>query len=143
MPDKTKNIMQKNKARKGFKWIFILLFVLLIIATSWYIYFNNIGKKAVEYTGDFKAGLNESHYGAYRGVYEVWPGREAAVVSFSADSGKLVQFNIDKLMQTPGYKIEQDIEERVQSSGELEFDAVSGATYSSFFIKAAIRKALE
>lgn len=135
--------MQKNKTRKGFKWMLILLFLLLIIAASWYIYFNNVGKKAVEYTGDFKAGLNESHYGAYHGVYEVWPGREAAVVSFSADSGKLVQFSIDKLMQSPGYKIEQEIEEKVRESGELDFDAVSGATYSSYFIKAAIRKALE
>ncbi|MCF8235806.1 MAG: FMN-binding protein [Bacteroidales bacterium] len=135
--------MKKNKAYKGIKWIIILLLVLLIVAAAWYLYFNNIGNKAVAYTGDYKAKLKSSHYGAYRGVYEVWPGTEAAIVSFSADSGKLVQFNIDKLMQTPGYKIEQEIEEKVRTSGELEFDAISGATYSSYFIKAAIRKALE
>lgn len=133
--------MAKNKKRSGVrKFIYLLIFIIIVVVAI-YFYYNNVGKTARIYVDDYIVVLDSTNHGTYMGVYEAWPGITAASVSFSVDSGKLVQFDVIKVFTIMGGGVEDSIASVVEESGELDFDAISGATHSSYFIKAAIKNA--
>ncbi len=103
---------------------------------------NVAGSKANQFVGSFRLQVDSLTDQTYTGRYSVW-GLTAAEVSFTVASGKLKEFRLNRVLSTPGYGIRQKITDTVTVSGNLDFDAISQATVSSNFVKAAIKDAVQ
>ena len=128
--------------KKTRKLILRLLILIMIILIAGYIMFNNAGKKADIYVGDYTPELENLSDGSYTGTYKHPIMGKLADVEFTIFQGTVIHFQFRKLFCTPGYSIEKEITEFILNGNTLSFDALSGATKSSFFAKAAIKKAI-
>ena len=100
------------------------------------------GYKAAQTAGkeDFEEEILAD--GDYSGEYRFFGVKTAASVQFSIRDKKLYRFNIDKILSTPGHDVKEHILHAIKPGGDLNFDAVSGATVSSQFVRAAIKNAV-
>ena len=119
----------------------IVLFIFLIVA--FFIFFSRIGKAAQNYVGDFKPDVKKLADGKYIGSFMYINERISSEVTFEIKDSSLWLINFDKLYGSPVLGAQQKVIDRIDSLKNLDFDAVSGATVTSMFAKAAIKNAIE
>jgi uncharacterized protein with FMN-binding domain len=100
------------------------------------------GKKAEKEVGNFKPVTTDLPDGTYTGHYKAFGAIDAACVEFAIEDRKVKTFSLNKVLETPGHSGSELIINEIDRSKNLDFDAVSGATRTSFFIKAGIKDAL-
>lgn len=120
--------------------IFILSFVITAIIINQVIKIAN--KKAQDYTFNFTPNINYLQDGNYQGSYR-FIGISLAEICFTLNNNELSFVEIPKLFQTPGSLYKKEIQNKLQLNKSLDLDAISGATRTSNFVKAAIKDAIE
>lgn len=124
-----------------FRIIFSLALFLIAGIIATYVLFIIAGRKATNITEDFSPDITRINDGLYQGEF-TFLGVTRAKVAFEIRKGKLVELSFEKLSETPGYGAAFTIISVIKSNSKLDFDAVSGATITSNFAKAAIKDAL-
>lgn len=124
----------------------IVLYVLAAVAlvlVGVLVVFNLAGRDAAKYTGEFVPDMSEIMDGNYEGEYHFLLDKLGAMVRFEVKNRKLLHCEFDQLFGTIGYGAPETIQANISQRKNLDFDAISGATMTSNFAKAAIRNALE
>jgi uncharacterized protein with FMN-binding domain len=100
-------------------------------------------KNAQLYIQDFTPSTSSLPDGNYIGKYKAYKLFTMSKVEFTVQNGIIIDVSIDKLLHTPGSAYKDDIEKKIRQNKALEIDAVTGATRTSNFAKAAIKNAIE
>ncbi len=129
--------------RKAVNIILLILIIIVIIAGAGFIIFHSAGKSAEKHTADFKPVTEELEDGYYKGDFKTFMGIVKTEVEFGIKDSTLIKFELLKLATTPGYGVEEKILSSINTTGDLNFDAVSGATHSCSFVRAAVKDAIE
>ena len=122
--------------------ISIGIFFLVLIISGIYI-FNKAGSEAAEYVAEFRPDLETLADGTYHGDFSYLGGRFEARVKFIVKDHKLLGCDFEKLFSTPGHSAPYMVSTIIDQTEELDFDAISGASITSQFAKAAIKNAIE
>jgi len=117
--------------------------VIAIFIVAGLVTLNLAGKNAAEFIGDFKPVMKEIENGKYEGEYSFLLDKIGAEISFEVKEGRLVNYEFGRLYSTIGYGAFENVRSQIDKNNDLNFDAVSGATITSNFAKAAIKNALE
>ncbi|MBI9054121.1 MAG: FMN-binding protein [Bacteroidales bacterium] len=124
---------------------YILIFSASFILTP--ILFTSLIKKAndnsKEYLSNFNPVTSNLVDGVYKGKYKAFRIITLSKVEFEIENGQVKTFNLLKLFRSPGSIYKDEFEIRIQNSKRLEIDAISGATRTSNFAKAAIKSAID
>lgn len=124
---------------RKFKYLLILLSVTLLFAG--YQYFKQAGIQAYRYVGTSKVTLDKLPNGSYSGTFQPFNLISLAKVKFRIDGGKVKDFSIPRLVVSPWNQVKSPITDSVEVNQSVHFDAISGATRSSYFVKAALHNA--
>ncbi|MBD3419992.1 MAG: FMN-binding protein [Chitinivibrionales bacterium] len=122
--------------------IAIVIAILFFGFISQFVMLQVAGQKAEAHVGNFAPAATLFSDGTYRGEYKPFGFLTGARVEFEISDNSLSRFEIQKLHTTPGYGVKPRISARIDSTGALNFDAITGATISSYFTKAAIKNTL-
>jgi uncharacterized protein with FMN-binding domain len=114
--------------------------ILIVILVAFLIFYL-AGVKAENFVGDFQPDISQLQDGRYHGTFS-YLGNTKAEIEFEIREGKLVDPQIILLSSTPGYGADYGIKTQINSKKTLNFNAVSGATITSNFARAAIRNAI-
>ncbi len=123
--------------------MFVILLIIIISYAAGLFIFKKTGTVAAEQTKYFIPLTNELEDGLYSGRFRTFMGLVGASTEFEIRDSLLADFRLLKLTSTPGYGIEEKITSAVNSSGDLNFEATTGATHSASYAKAAIKNAIE
>jgi len=123
-----------------FLYLLGLIAVLIVVSL---IMFNIAGKRANSYIGDFRPDVSSLKDGTYKGSYSYLIERVGAKITFDVNQGKLGKYQFEKLYGTLGYGAPNSVKAQIDLRRNLDFDAVSGATVTSNFAKAAIKNAID
>jgi uncharacterized protein with FMN-binding domain len=125
--------------KRNLKYLVITL--LLFLGFGGYQFYKHAGLKAYKFVGKNKIPIDSLSDGKYEGSFTSLHIIPLAKVKYEINKGELEDFSILFLMQTPFSKVKDSIQDSVYKSNSLKFDAVTGATRTSYFVKAAIHKA--
>ena len=124
---------------------YVLVFITSFLITP--IAINSFVKKANEeaklYVHKFNPSTSQLQNGTYHGKFKAFKFITMSKVEFAVKNGKVLHIKFKRMFHTPGSPYKEDIENRIMLSEKLEIDALTGATRTSNFAKAAIKNALE
>ncbi|HKL37706.1 MAG TPA: FMN-binding protein [Bacteroidales bacterium] len=120
---------------------YLMIVVVLTLLFSGYQYFKHAGLKAYHYVSRSEVALDSLDDGHYYGSFSPFDVIPLAQVTFQVSNGKVNEFKISRLVVTPWNKVKPALQDSVRSKKNLQFDSVTGATRSSFFVKAAVHNA--
>lgn len=127
--------------KRKIKYLLILLVV--TFAFLGYEYFKHAGTKAYYYVNNTEVSLDSLADGSYIGTFSPLNIIPVAKVQFNIENGKVEEFTISRLIVSPWNKVKPAIQKKVRETQSVRFDAISGATRSSFFVKAAVHQACQ
>jgi len=123
---------------------YLIVFLIAFIATP--ITGNLVIKKANEeakqLTQNFHPNITYLSDGFYQGKFKAFNLITLSHVEFTIKNNKIEKLRFKKMVHTPGYLSKKDIEAKIKNTKHLEIDAISGATRTSNFAKAAIKNAI-
>lgn len=125
--------------KRNLKYLMILLIVALFFGG--YQYFKHSGLQAYRHVSRSEVKLDSLPNGKYEGSYKPFNVMTLARVQFRVKEGKVRDFSIPRLIVSPWNTIKPAITDSIKNKQSLRFDAISGATRSSYFIKAALHNA--
>jgi uncharacterized protein with FMN-binding domain len=125
------------------RWLIIFSMIITVVVVVGWTMFYNAGKAAREYVGDFEVNTIQLQDARYHGVYEIWGFRTAAELEFTIKDGELDSFSFTTILNTPGHGAREEIIRRINKTNDLNFDAVTGATHTTYFARAAIKNAIQ
>jgi len=131
------------KIKKIIPYILVFLFSFLItpiLVTSFIKYLN---KKANEFILNFRPNTKQLEDGKYQGKFKVFRFISMSEVEFEITNGRVKYIEFKKMYHSPGSPYKENIETQIRQTQVLEVDAISGATRSSNFAKAAIKRAIK
>ena len=120
----------------------LLIFILISAVMLGYGIMQYAGHKAALAAADSSWEQTIPDDGHYTGTYRLF-GVKTACVQFNIRDRNLQTFGIGNLVTTPGHGVKSEIMDQIKINKNLRFDAVSGATISSQFVKAAITNAVK
>mgnify|MGYP006298354235 CR=1 FL=1 len=121
---------------------YLLITLLVIIAFGFYQTVKYAGSKAYSYVSNSNISIDSIPDGNYRGSFHLTKYISLAKIKFIIKDGKLDTLTIPHLLTTPFLNYKNEIRDSIIHEKNLQFDAVSGATRTSFYIKAAIHNAV-
>ena len=129
--------------RKAVNILFVVLLVLILLSAVGLLIFKKADSIATAKTGEFIPVTHTLDNGHYSGQFRTIMGLIKAKVEFEIKDSVLQKCEFVKLTSTPGYGVKEKIISSINSSGDLNFEAITGATQTSSFAKAAIKDAIE
>jgi uncharacterized protein with FMN-binding domain len=129
--------------KKVINILFAVLLVFIVLFTAGLLVFKKAGTIASNKTGDFIPVTHTLDDGLYSGQFRAIMGLVKAGVEFEIRDSVLNKCEFVRLTSTPGYGVKEKIITSINSSGDLDFEAITGATHTSSFAKAAIKDAVE
>lgn len=123
---------------------YLIVFLIAFIATPLIgnLAIKKANEEARQLTQNFHPNTTHLADGFYQGKFKVFNLITLSHVEFTIKNKKIEKLRFKKMFHTPGYLSKEDIETRIKNTKHLELDAISGATRTSNFAKAAIRNAL-
>lgn len=118
------------------------IFIVVLIVSGIYV-FRKAGSEAAEYVAEFRPNLEVLADGTYLGEFSYLGGRFKTRVKFIVKDHKLLGCDFEKLYSTPGHSAPYMVSSIIDQTEDLDFDAISGASITSQFAKAAIKNAIE
>lgn len=130
------------KFRKILPYVFVFIssFIITPFAITSFVKYAHI--KAQEYTEDFNPATSKLKDGIYKGHFRFFL-ITFSKVEFEIETGKVKSIDFKKMFHSPGSLYKKDIEFQIKRRKLLEVDAITGATRTSNFAKAAIKDATE
>lgn len=119
--------------------VFVISFLIAIFAIKQGA--KHANKKAQEFISNYTVNTNELSDGLYKGKFKYLL-FTMAEIEFTIKNGLATDIQLRKLFQTPGSLYKNEIEHRFNEDQTIELDAISGATRTSNFAKAAIKNAI-
>ena len=98
---------------------------------------------AREYVKQFKPATSNLPNGIYQGKFKAFNILTMAKVEFIIGNGVIKKITFNRLFHSPGAIYKDEIENKIIQAQKLEVNAISGATRTSNFAKAAIKNAIE
>ena len=120
---------------------YLLLTILIVFLFAGYQLIKQSGIKAYKYVNNRTMDYSISD-GQYNGSFNLWDNLVLAKVEFGISNGNIDTFAIPYLIDSPFKNVKKSVQDSIYKDSTLQFDAVSGATRSSFFVKAAILEAI-
>jgi len=130
----------KNKHVISYILIFAVSFGGTYLLINGFVKYSN--HKAEEYIRNFNPSQVTIQDGEYQGKFKVFA-ITVSSVKLTISEGKVSGIEFRRMMQSPGTSYKQDIEQSYLNNKNLDLDAITGATRTSNFAKAAIKNALE
>jgi uncharacterized protein with FMN-binding domain len=121
---------------------YLIVFLAVILTFIGYLFIKKSGVKAYQIIQKHSYTQDSLPKGNYSGAFEAY-NINFAKVKFVLRNGKIDSFEIPKVIHAPWIDVRTSVIDSIQSKNTLEFDAVTGASSSSLYIKAAIHKAIE
>lgn len=123
---------------------YILVFLLSFFATPAIImsFAKKANQQAKEFVQDFKPKTAQLPDGTYHGKYKAFGIITMAKVEFIVQNGFIITIEFKKMFHSPGSPYKENIENQIKQTKRLEVNAITGATRSSNFAKAAIKDAI-
>lgn len=118
------------------------LIITAIVMVGGLVIFSIASEHAEEYYITSKSELISSNSGVYIGEHKFANLLTFAKVQIKVVDGKIKDIDFIKLVNTPTHECKDEVMQRIVDSQEINFDAVSGATCTSNFAKAAVANAL-
>ncbi len=125
---------------RNFKYLLVTL--LVILAFFGYKLIQYSGIQAYKYVKSNSIELESIEDGNYTGKFTTLKFFPLAEVNIHISHGKVKDVSIPYLIATPFKGVKNSVKDSIKKSQSPRFDAVSGATRSSYFVKAAIHKAI-
>lgn len=124
---------------------YIIVFLISFFATPAIImsFAKKANEQAKEYVEDFKPKTSHLPDGTYYGKYKAFGIITMAKVEFTVQNGAIETIEFKKMFHSPGSPYKENIENQIKQTKRLEVNAITGATRSSNFAKAAIKKAIK
>ena len=126
-----------------YKILFTGIIVLILCYAGIRLFFSQIEKKASAYVGDYIPDTALLDDGRYIGHVGFLNNRLEARVEFIIEDHRLVGCNFEELFGTPGHQAPYLVKQKIDQTGKLDFDAVSGATMTDHLARAAIKNAID
>ena len=121
----------------------IVMAMLLLGYAGIKFFFFQLENRVAAFIGNFVPEVSRLEDGRYKGQFGMLNNRMEARVEFIVENHQLIACNFDKLFGTPGHKAPYLVKQKIDQIGKLDFDAVSGATLTSYMARAAIKNAIE
>ncbi|HRW63325.1 MAG TPA: FMN-binding protein [Bacteroidales bacterium] len=118
----------------------ISFFMAILLSRTFIVYADN---KAKDYIEDFNVSSLHVPDGEYSGNFKIFGVFAVAKVTFVMENSRIKEISFKRILHSPGKNYEIDIEKKILDNQDLELDAITGATRTSNFAKAAIKNALE
>jgi len=112
----------------------------ILLSRTFIVYADN---KAKDYIEDFNVSSLHVPDGEYSGNFKIFGVFAVAKVTFVMENSRIKEISFKRILHSPGKNYEIDIEKKILDNQDLELDAITGATRTSNFAKAAIKNALE
>lgn len=97
---------------------------------------------AKEYIQHFNPVTSDLPDGLYMGKFKLLKIFTLSNIEFKINNGFVEDVVIKKLFHSPGSPYKEEIEYQIKKTKKLEVNAISGATRTSNFAKAAIKNAI-
>lgn len=121
---------------------YLIVFLAVVLMFIGYLIIKETKVKAYQYVKQSTSLQDTLPEGNYSGSFKVY-NVEFAKVEFLIKNGKINNFKIPRVISVPWRKIRASVKDSVEKKNSLHFDAVTGATGSSLYIKAAIHEAIK
>jgi len=123
---------------------YLIVFLIAFIATPLIgkLVIKKANEEAKQFTQNFHPNTTQLSDGFYQGKFKVFNLITLSHVEFTIKNNKIKKLRFKKMFHTPGYLSKKDIETKIKNTEHLELDAISGATNTSNFAKAAIKNAI-
>ncbi|MEE4196360.1 MAG: FMN-binding protein [Bacteroidales bacterium] len=120
--------------------VFLVAFLATPLAGNWII--REASEQAKALTQDFHPDPSRLPDGFYEGRFKAFNLITFSRVTFHLKGGKIRSLEFKKMYHTPGYLSKKEIEATLKERQNLDLDALTGATRTSSFAKAAIKNAI-
>jgi uncharacterized protein with FMN-binding domain len=120
--------------------VFLASFIITPIIVTGII--KKANEQAREYGENFKPTTSNLPDGTYQGKYKAFGLITMSDVEFTVQNGVIETIEFKKMFHSPGSPYKENIENQIKESRKLEVNAISGATRTSNFAKAAIKDAI-
>lgn len=121
---------------------YLIVFLSITLLFVAYMFIKNTGVKAYRVIQHHTYNEDTLTEGKYNGSFEAY-NVKFAEINFSLDNGKVKEFKIPTLIHAPWINVKTSIIDTITKKDTLDFDAISGATGTSLYVKAAIRDAIK
>ena len=124
---------------------YLIVFLAIILFFIGYLFIKNSGVKAYQSIQQHAFIQDSLPKGKYGGTFQAYNITFAKVKFTITDdkNGKISTFKIPTLIRAPWISIKPSIINTITQKDSLEFDAISGATGTSLYVKAAIHEAVK
>lgn len=124
---------------------YILVFLISFFATPAIImsFAKKANQQAKEFVQDFKPRTAQLPDGTYEGKFKAFRLITMSKVEFTVQNGTIKSIEFKRMFHSPGSPYKETIENQIKQSKRLEVNAITGATRSSNFAKAAIKDAIK
>jgi len=130
---------KNKKMNRDLKYLLILLAVAAFFLG--FQYFKHAGIRAYQHVRRSSLSLDSLPNGRYSGSFRPFNLLPLAKVSFRVDGGQVKDFSIPRLVDAPWNQVKHSITDTIRTKQSVHFDAITGATRSSYFVKAAVHDA--
>ncbi len=122
---------------------YLLVFLASFLITPYIItsFIKKAHNKAQEYSQNFSPNTAKLKDGTYNGCFRYFI-FTFSKVEFEVKDGKIKNIAFKKMFHSPGSPYKKDIEAQIKRTKLLEVNAISGATRTSNFAKAALKNAI-
>ena len=131
------------KFKKAIPYIIVFLASFLLTPVAFNGVIKKANKNAKEYIEQFDPVTSELPNGIYLGKFKVLKIFTLSKIEFEIENGIVKNVSLKKLFHSPGNPYKEEIEYQIKQTKRLEVNAISGATRTSNFAKAAIKAAIE
>jgi uncharacterized protein with FMN-binding domain len=123
---------------------YIIVFFISFFATPAIIrsFAKKANQQAKEYVENFEPKTSQLPNGFYVGKFKAFRLITMSKVEFTVQNGEIKNIEFKKMFHSPGSPYKESIENQIKQSKQLEINAITGATRSSNFAKAAIKHAI-
>jgi uncharacterized protein with FMN-binding domain len=122
---------------------YLLLTLVVILTFSGYKLIQHSGIQAYKYVENSSVTLDSVEDGKYNGKFTALEYFPLAEVEIHISQGKIKDITIPYLIATPFKGVKLSVSDSIKKTESIQFDAVTGATRSSYFVKAAIHNAIK
>lgn len=124
---------------------YIIVFLISFFATPAIImsFAKKANQQAREFVQDFKPKTSQLSDGIYKGKFKAFRLITMSKVEFTVQDGTIKNIEFKRMFHSPGSPYKENIENQIKQSKRLEVNAITGATRSSNFAKAAIKSAIK
>ena len=111
------------------------------VIITWFV--KKANEDANQYIEHFEPATSKLPNGVYKGKFKAFKIITLSKVEFEIENGFIKNIDFKRMTHFPGNAYKGDIENQIKHTGQLEVNAISGATRTSNFAKAAIKVAIE